>query len=269
MSDTKGARRGRPILLIDPSEILRNRSQPRTIFDKEELYSLADSICANGILQPLTVRHLEDGRYELVAGERRLRAARIAGLKVVPCIEVRVSDKASAMLALLENVQRQNLNFFEEAESIDRLIKEWGFTAWEVARKLGKSQSTVANKLRLLRIPQNQREQIIKNGLTERHTRALLRLPDEKSRISAIEYIINRQLNGSQTELYIKNILYPFDDKKVIAKACDIRLFFNTINKAIYTMRQSGIDAVTDREETDDCTVYTIKIPVKNGKSIA
>lgn len=269
MSDEKNIRRGRPILLIDPSTILRNPSQPRTIFDKEELYSLADSICANGMLQPITVRQREDGRYELVAGERRLRAARIAGIKSVPCIEVRVSNRASAMLALIENVQRQNLNFFEEAEAIERLINEWGFTQWEVAKKLGKSQSTIANKLRLLRIPQNQREQILENRLTERHARALLRLPDENMRVSAIEYIVQRQLNVSQSELYIKNILSPIDDRRTTVRGCDIRLFFNTINKAIYTMRQSGIPAVADREDCDDCTVYTIKIPVKNDKSIA
>ncbi len=269
MSDEKNVRRGKPILLIDPSVILKNPSQPRKIFDKEELYSLADSICANGILQPIPVRQRDDGRYELVAGERRLRAARIAGIKSVPCVEVRVSERTSAMLALLENVGRQNLNFFEEAEAIKRLIEKFEFTEREVARKLGKSPKTISNKLRLLKLSEEQREEILEKGLSESHARALLRLPDEAERVSAMEYIVQRQLNVSQSELYIKNILNPFDDKRTTVRGCDVRLFFNTINKAIYTMRQSGIPAVADREDSDDYTVYTIKIPVKNDKSIA
>lgn len=270
MTQTKNVRTGKRILLISPSLILRNPSQPRTFFKREELYSLADSISANGILQPLTVRSREDGRYELVAGERRLRAARIAGLTEVPCVEVNVSDRASAVLALLENLQRQDLNFFEEAEGIEHLIKEWGLTQQETARKLGKSQSAVANKLRILKISNYQREKILQYGLSERHARALLKLTDDDDRLRAIEYIAERHLNVSQAELYIQNMNSPaVERKRIIAKACDVRLFFNTITKAVNTMRQSGIEASTDREEQEDYTVYTIKIHRDNDKNIA
>lgn len=246
--------------------IVPNKSQPRAEFSLYELQELADSIRANGVLQPLTVRKRSAQEYELVTGERRLRASKLAGLTTVPCILISCDDERAAVLALLENLQRVDLGPFEEAEGICRLIATWGVTQEEAARRLGKKQSTIANKLRLLKLTEPEREMIVKTGLTERHARALLRIQDDSLRISALQQIIEKNLNVKQTEEFISRLLEHLEmrEKKISKRTVvikDVRIFMNTIQKAVSTMRLSGIPAVTAQNETDDYIECVVRIP--------
>lgn len=250
-----------PIIKIRP-----NKAQPRKIFNEDELSALSISIAENGILQPLTVRKVTSSEFELVAGERRLRASVMAGLKKVPCVVIRCSDKESAIYALLENLQRCDLGMFEEARGISRLIRRYGLTQEQAAAKLGKTQSTIANKLRLLRLTYEEQEWIINAGLSERHARALLRIDDEKIRREALSKIISDNLNTQQAENLVSELINfcPKPEKKQgNSKAVikDVRIFVNTINKAIDTMRLAGIDAQSNKTDTDNFIEYTIKIP--------
>lgn len=246
--------------------IVPNKSQPRAEFSLYELQELADSIRANGVLQPLTVRKRSAQEYELVTGERRLRASKLAGLTTVPCILISCDDERAAVLALLENLQRVDLGPFEEAEGICRLIATWGVTQEEAARRLGKKQSTIANKLRLLKLTEPEREMIVKTGLTERHARALLRIQDDSLRISALQQIIEKNLNVKQTEEFISRLLEHLEmrEKKISKRTVvikDVRIFMNTIQKAVSTMRLSGIPAVTAQNETDEYIECVVRIP--------
>lgn len=266
----KPVRQGRHILLISPDRIVPNPCQPRTRFDQDELLGLAESIFKNGILQPITVRRREDGRFEIIAGERRYRASCMAGLTEIPCIEVHADEQRSAVLALLENLQRSDLSFFEEAEGIARLIHEWGITQEEAASRLGKAQSTLANKLRLLKLTREQRMKILQNNLSERHARALLRLEDEMKREEALDIIIERSLNVAQTEAYIQSLLSPAPqrhEQKITPLIRDVRLFLNTINKALHTMRGSGIAAESLKTEGPEYIEYLIRIPKQSAAS--
>ncbi|MEE0914290.1 MAG: ParB/RepB/Spo0J family partition protein [Ruminococcus sp.] len=250
-----------PIIKIRP-----NKAQPRKTFNEEELKTLSQSIEENGILQPLTVRKVTATEYELIAGERRLRASVMAGLRKVPCVVIKCSDKESAIFALLENLQRCDLTMFEEARGISRLIRRYGLTQEEAAVKLGKTQSTIANKLRLLKLTYEEQEWILNAGLSERHARTLLRLTDEGARREALSKIISENLNVSQSETLVSTIIStnPKSAKKQgISKAVikDVRIFVNTINKAIDTMRLAGIDAQSDKTDTDNFIEYTIRIP--------
>lgn len=249
------------IFLIPIESIYPNPNQPRVHFDLRELESLSESIAVNGILQPLSVRRDEDGLYRLIAGERRLRAAKMAGLSCVPCIELNAGEECSAIFALLENLQRQDLSFFEEAAGIARLLSEYGMTQEETARHLGKAQSTLSNKLRLLRLPEDIRRQIAEAGLTERHARALLKL-DEDDLPEALKFIISKNLNVTQTEHLIDELLLPKKSHKTPKRLFkDVRIFINTINHAIDTMKQSGIRAESKKLETDEYIEYTVRIP--------
>lgn len=252
-----------PIIKIRP-----NKAQPRKVFNEEDLNALSQSITENGILQPLTVRKVSATEYELIAGERRLRASVLAGLRKVPCIVIKCSEKESAVYALLENLQRSDLGMFEEARGISRLIRRYGLTQQEAAVKLGKTQSTIANKLRLLRLTYEEQEWIENAGLSERHARALLKLGDEGARREALSKIISENLNVQQSENLINLMLNsnPKNNKKQgFSKAVikDVRIFVNTINKAIDTMRLAGIDAQSDKTDTDNFIEYTIRIPKK------
>ena len=252
-----------PIIKIRP-----NKAQPRKVFNEEDLNALSQSITENGILQPLTVRKVSATEYELIAGERRLRASVMAGLRKVPCIVIKCSEKESAVYALLENLQRSDLGMFEEARGVSRLIRRYGLTQQEAAVKLGKTQSTIANKLRLLRLTYEEQEWIENAGLSERHARALLKLGDEGARREALSKIISENLNVQQSENIINLMLNssPKNDKKQgFSKAVikDVRIFVNTINKAIDTMRLAGIDAQSDKTDTDNFIEYTIRIPKK------
>lgn len=247
-----------PIDFVKP-----NPNQPRRHFDSQELTSLAKSISQDGIIQPLTVRRVEK-YFELISGERRLRAGKIAGLKTVPCIIVDISDKRSAILALIENIQRADLNFFEEAEAIAMLIQEFNITQEETAMRLGMAQPTIANKLRLLKIPPHERAMIFNNKLTERHARALLKINDETKRREVLNYIIENNLTVDSTEKYIKS----FEEKEKIEESYkkrspilkDIKLFFNTVDKAVKVMQLAGVNAEVKKQKHDGLIEYTILI---------
>ncbi len=250
------------IQLLPHEAIKPNPHQPRVRFDYTELEGLACSIRANGILQPINVRLLPDGSYELISGERRLRAARMVGITKIPCVVMNVSDEQSALFAIIENVQRQNLDFFEEAVAIDKLITEHGLTQEEIAKKLGKAKSTLSNKLRLLRLPEEMRDKIAYSGLTERHARALLTLADNSTRGRVLDLVIERRLTVSETERLISDIhRRKKAPKKPHTKAYkDMRIFLNTLNHAVDTIRRAGIEADTAKSETDEYFEYVIRI---------
>ena len=257
----------RKVVEISLDKIVPNPSQPRRTFAQNELDSLSESIRANGLLQPILVRKKGFG-YELIAGERRLRACRIAGLKTVSCIINDCDERQSAIFAMLENLQRQDLQLFEEAEGIQRLIAEWGVTQEEAASRLGKSQSTLANKMRLLRLNPEQRKKITEAGLTERHARALLRITQEDKRDLVLDEIIDKNLNVHQTDELIESLMTPIpileESKSKMSRTFivkDIRIFMNTINNAIDMMKKSGIQAVTQKKETEDYIECVVRIP--------
>lgn len=257
--------RNLPIAQVQP-----NPMQPRKYFSQEELTSLAASIRENGLLQPITVRAME-GHYELVAGERRLRASKLAGLTVIPAIVLRMDDNQSAILSLVENIQRADLNFVEEALAIKRLMAQYSYTQEDVARLLGKNQSTVANKLRILRLPHHVLRYLSEHHLTERHARALLKLEGEELIRETAQSIVKYDWNVAQTEKYIEDLLTrkPKSAHSNILVVKDIRLFLNTINKALGKMKASGIPATAVSMENGDYIEYTIKIPKitqKRGK---
>lgn len=266
MQSTKlrpGTRRG-GIIWLPVDELDPNPVQPRKNFPDGELQELSDSIAQYGILNPLTVR-LRDNSYELVAGERRLRAARLAGLYDVPCILLDVSLEDASLIALVENLQRRDLDFLEEANGIDQLIKLFSMSQEEAARRIGKSQSAVANKLRLLKLPEDVLQSLCDNGLTERHGRALLRLPSAEAQRLALCYIIDHGLNVAATDSYIDSLLSTEENDKPEPKRTfimkDVRVFVNTILHGLDLMKQGGIDAGMHREETEQELILTIKIP--------
>lgn len=268
-------REDRVLRRIRISEIVRNPNQPRRYFDPEAIATLAESIRQYGVLNPLTVRRTANGGYELVAGERRLRAARVAGLTDVPCLLINADGEDSSVIALVENLQRRDLDFFEEANGFKRFIEQFGLTQEEAARKVGKTQSAVANKLRLLRLSQQNMELIRCNNLTERHARALLRLNDEADRINVTNYIIEHELNVSRTEEYIDEFLKakenpqpvvePESGKHVVRLFKDVRFFLNTLNRAVGVMVDAGIGATVKQQESDDGLTLTICIPHAKG----
>ena len=251
------------VLLIPQEDILPNRSQPRNRFDTDALEGLAESIRQNGVLQPLIVRRTENGMYELIAGERRLRAARIVGVRRLPCIVMDVSNERSAVFALLENVQRQDLGFFEEAEAMFQIMVQFDLTQEDVAARLGKAPSTVSNKLRLLRLPEDVRCEIVRLNLTERHARALLRLDTAESMRRALQQIAKQKMTAAQTDAYVTQLLHPPEPprKQPIKLFRDVRLFVNTLNHAVDTMRHAGIAADAVKTETDDYIEYVVRIP--------
>ena len=259
--------RDNKVLNISTIQIRPNRTQPRRNFDEDALKSLSRSIVENGILQPLVVRRINNTEFELIAGERRLRAAVMAGLSKVPCVVHKCNDKDSALLALIENLQRADLSMFEEARGIARLIRKYGLTQEQAAIKLGKKQSTIANKLRLLRLSMEEQEWILTANLSERHARALLRINDENLRREVLSRIITDNLSVGAAETLITDVLTrkpeaspdPKQERKIAVK--DVRIFVNTINKAVDTMRLSGINAISRRSETADYIEYTVKIP--------
>ena len=268
-------REDRVLRRIRISEIVRNPNQPRRYFDPEAIATLAESIRQYGVLNPLTVRRTGNGGYELVAGERRLRAARVAGLTDVPCLLINADGEDSSVIALVENLQRRDLDFFEEANGFKRLIEQFGLTQEEAARKVEKTQSAVANKLRLLRLSQQNMELIRCNNLTERHARALLRLNDEADRINVTNYIIEHELNVSRTEEYIDEFLKAKENpqpvveaesgKRVVRLFKDVRFFLNTLNRAVGVMVDAGIGATVKQQESDDGLTLTICIPHAKG----
>ena len=248
-----------------------NPQQPRRSFDETALQELADSISAYGILQPLTVRD-RGGVYELVAGERRLRAARIAGLREVPCLIAEVGEEAAALLALIENLQRRDLDYMEEAAAIARLIRRYGLSQQQAAEKLGKSQPTIANKLRLLRLSAPVIDCLRQYGLTERHARTLLRLTDPEQQLAAARHIGKRGLNVAQTEQYIDRLTAenrtepPRRRPTYIIK--DVRLFLNSVERGVRLMQSAGVGAEVGRRDTEEEILLTIHIPKRREAGV-
>ena len=262
----------RKVILLPVGSIHPNPMQPRKVFDPDALAELTESIRMYGVLQPLTVRKAADGSFELVAGERRLRASRAAGLEKVPCILVNVSEQDSGLLALVENLQRQDLDFIEEAEGLRTLTRSYGMSQEEAAKCIGLSQSAVANKLRLLRLSPELLYLLRERGLSERHARALLRLENDEQRLEVLSYVLENDLNVARTEQYIEDYLKRGGPPKgtqgkkkaprIVLK--DVRIFFNTVTKGLGVMRRSGVQAEYDQAETEADYILTIRIP-KSG----
>lgn len=256
------------IVQVPTEKLLPNPYQPRKQFKSEDMLSLADSIKQNGVLQPLICRQINNSDYyEIVAGERRLRASILANLQTVPCIIIDCDYEESATFSIIENIQRSDLDFFEEAQAISQLMNHFGLTQEQIAKKLGKSQSALSNKLRLLRLPVDVRYFIERENLTERHARALLKLETEKQMWTTLKVITEKHLNVEQTEAYIANML----DTKIKHRAVpnrvfkDVRIFVNTFNKAIQAMKDSGIEAKSNKTETDEYIEFMVRIP-KNAQ---
>ncbi len=255
------------VLYLPANLIVPNPSQPRTMFVREGLEELADSIAEHGILQPLSVRQVR-GRYQLISGERRLRAARMVGLATVPCILVEADDTESALLALVENLQRRDLDFLEEAVALRRLIVQHGLSQEEAARKVGKSQSAVANKLRLLKLAPEVLEAVKEGGLSERHARSLLRLPPER-RLEAARYMAQNQLTVAKAEAYVEKLISPPPPpapqpvkKQPVYRIRDVRFFLNTIDRSVRLMQSAGVQATSQQDKKDGVLTLTVRIPV-------
>ena len=260
------------IIWVKTETIMPNRAQPRTVFDAEGLNELAESIKKYGILQPLTVRinpeksQFSNFQYELIAGERRLRASKLLGLQKVPCVVIESDTKTSAALAIIENLHRKDLGIFEEASAIASLIEIHKLTQEQIASKLSLTQAAVANKLRLLRLTEEEKEVIAANNLTERHARALLRLKNPSMRLAVLNHIVRNNLNVKQSEDYIERKLAPSDDaakepSKPKDQSTERKNLINSIKKAIEITRSSGIRVKTQQTETDNDIVFTISIP--------
>ena len=243
-----------PVEAIRPSPF-----QARTSFNEQELAGLAQSIRENGLLQPISVRRVEGG-YELVAGERRLRACKLAKMPTIPAILCDYPDERTAALGLLENLQREDLNPFEQARGLRDVIVLWDCTQAEAAKRLGMAQPTLANKLRLLQLTADQRQFVLDNGLTERHARAVLRLPENR-RSEALITIAKRKMNARATDLYIEQLLNETPGRHRISMVKDVRIFVNTIDHAIRLMTDNGVPATAHREERDGYIEYTVRIP--------
>lgn len=260
---------GGQIILVPQEEIYPNPNQPRIRFDFDELEGLAQSIRQNGIIQPIAIRINEKGQYELISGERRLRASRLVGIPRIPCIIMEANDSKSALFALIENIQRTDLGFFEEAQAIEKLLTDYGMSRDEVCKKLGKAPPTISNKLRLLRLPEDIRLKIVQENLTERHARALLRLTTISQIERALSIIAEKRLTVTESEKLISQILSSDSRKKQPPMKLfkDVRIFVNTLNHAVDTMRRAGIEADSAKSETDEYIEYIVRIP-KTGNCV-
>jgi ParB family chromosome partitioning protein len=257
------------VIYVHVNSIVPNPNQPRKLFSRPALEELADSIREHGVLQPLSVRRLGVSRYELISGERRLRASKLAGLDSVPCIVVNADQLESSLLALIENLQRRDLDFVEEANALQTLITTYHLSQEEAAQRVGKSQSAVANKLRLLKLSPTTLNALRAGGLTERHGRALLRLPEEQ-RKEALSHILEQQLNVAQTDEYVDQLLSPTPQQpqrrpkpKIYIR--DIRLFLNTLRRGLDIMQRSGLNAKCGQEEDENTLTLTITIPKRKS----
>lgn len=253
---------------IPVDKIIPNPYQPRKVFSINALEELSKSIKEYGVLQPVTVRQKEDG-YELVAGERRLRAAKLAELKTIPAIINNMSDQYSAVLALLENLQREDLNFIEESLGYENLIKEHNFTQQQLAEKLGKNQSTIANKLRILKLPDAVKQYLVENSLTERHARALLKLPNEELMMEIVKKVVKQELTVKKTEKLINETLEALkaedepEKKQSIKCSVGIRIYLNTLKQAYDAIKNTGIEAKYNEIDKGDYMEVVVKIPKK------
>ncbi len=257
------------ILELPIAEIQPNPFQPRVYFDPEQLEELSNSIREYGVLQPVIVR-LVEGKYQLVSGERRFRASMLANKETIPALLRQLGDREVAEMALIENLQREDLNYFEEAEGYARLIQEFQITQEEVARKMGKSQPTIANKLRLLHISERVRREISVEVITERHVRSLLKLKDEEQQLEVLHRIYKNNLNVRQTDDLIENMLITEEKnireqkkKKMMKAIKDMKIFVNTIRGTVKTIQDAGLPAEVTEHENDDYLEVVIRLPKK------
>ncbi len=258
------------VLNLPISKIHPNRFQPRTIFDDSKIEELARTIHTHGIIQPIVVRTMENGDYEIIAGERRYRAMKSLQWVEVPAIIREMSDKETASVALIENLQREELTAIEEAQAFQQLLELHELTQEALAQRLGKGQSTVANKLRLLKLPEQIKESILKREISERHARALVPLKNEELQLQLLEEIKEQDYNVRQLEQRIREILEPIEKVKkprVKRKSVsrDVRIALNTIRESLTLVNKTGIDVKAEEEEHDEYYQITVKIP-KNKK---
>lgn len=250
------------LIYLNPCDIVIGDTV-RSDLDEDKLDELARSIRRNGLIQPIGVSRTKDG-YRLIFGERRLRASVIAKMKQIPCVVMNEAASRPKMYSLIENLQREDLSFFEQADGINALIMQYGMSRQEISERLGMSESAISNKLRLLRLSPVQRESIENMSLTERHARTLLRICDDGMRTRALAQIIEKRMNVDEAERFVDRLLLPkmpTRRNKMVVK--DIRLFVNSINKAINVMKISGINAQSRREEDEDYIKYTVLISKK------
>ena len=256
----KGLFESNKVVFLPAAAISPNPGQPRRHFSRSGLEELAASIAEHGVLQPLSVRRIPGG-YELISGERRLRASRMAGLEEVPCLLVSADRQESSVLALVENLQRRDLDFVEEALALARLIQTCGLSQEEAAKKLGKSQSAVANKLRLLKLPPEALSLLREKGFTERHARALLRLPAPEAQLAAARAVAEGGFTVARTEAYVESLLHPAPRRKPTFLLKDVRLFLNTVSRGMDLMKQAGVKVNCLQEDTGETIRLTITIP--------
>ncbi|MFA5576709.1 MAG: nucleoid occlusion protein [Tissierellaceae bacterium] len=255
------------IRYIPIADIRPNPYQPRRDFNQKSLEELSQSIRSYGVIQPISVRQIRANAYELIAGERRLRASEIAKLSEIPAIIVDYRDKESALIALMENLQREDLNFIEEAEGYNNLIVDHGFTQQEIAEQMGKSQSTIANKLRLLKLPEDVKGDLLRYNLTERHGRALLKLSGDDLKRRILNRIVKNDLNVNKAEALVDGILNDLTKneedgiRQNIKSLISIRIYLNTMKKAFSAIKESGIEAEYKEVDKGDHVEVIVKIP--------
>lgn len=254
------------VVLLPIDDIAPCPYQTRTVFDDKEIRRLAVSILQNGLLQPISVRQGDDKKYQLVAGERRLRACKLCGMDEIPAIIYQFEDEQTAALSLLENWQREQLNPFEQARALQDILRLWNCTQEQAAARLGISQPTLANKLRLLCLSEEQAEICVRGGLTERHARAVLKLEQEEQRTKALQAAVNKQLTVQQMEAYVDGMASPEKKPHRAVMIKDVRIFVNTINRAIKTMTAGGIAATAEKREEKGFIEYVVRIPTAAAK---
>ena len=251
-------------------KIKPNKYQPRTVFSEEKIEELARTIHTHGVIQPIVIRTRDDGQYEIIAGERRYRAMKSLGWEEVPAIIRELDDKETASIALIENLQREELTPIEEAYAYEKLLELHSLTQEALAQRLGKGQSTVANKIRLLKLPEEIQNGIMEKNISERHARALISLKDSEQQMALFHEVIEKQLNVKQLETRIKEMLNPQVEKETKSKPTkrksvsrDVRIALNTIKQSLNMVAKSGIDVETEEEDTEEYYTITVKIPKK------
>lgn len=255
------------VVQLEVNKIVPNRFQPRTIFDEEKIKELAQTIRTHGMIQPIIVRKTDDGNYELIAGERRWRAVTLLEWEHIPAIIRNLTDTETASIALIENLQREELTAIEEAKAYSQLLEMHSLTQEALAQRLGKNQSTIANKLRLLKLPEPVQDALMKKEITERHARALIKLKDEQKQLEILRLIIEKDLNVKQTEEKIASMQKEKKPErkrpqlKGISK--DVRIAMNTIRQSLNMVSDSGVKVESDEQELEDYYQITIKIPKK------
>lgn len=272
-------------ILISIDDIAPNPLQPRRVFDRDELISLSLSIKTYGLIQPISVKRIEplphpmpkiNAKYEIIAGERRWRASKMAGLKYIPCTVFETDRNGSAMMALVENLQRSDLSFFEEAQAMQTLMLMTEMPQSELAHLLAISQSTLSNKLRLLRLSERERLIALENGFSERHCRALVRIGSEQDRLTVIEKIVSEGLSAPESERLVESYISADTEEKKIKRAKkkkpavkgrlgDMKILYNTLDKAVNMLKTSGLDANWKKQEDGDTLLVTICVKSQSG----